>query len=229
MIFLAVTLGFFAENFRETITDNRQTHEYMQSMVSDLESDIALYKSSIKFNKQYCQMIDSIITSITANKNNRGQVYLMARRLTMGSSVIAPNAKTFEQMKSSGAIRLVRNQPVSDSIASYYQWLKTFDYWSDLQRQRINDICNVNDKIFDASIFFSVLKEMGGQNKSGGQNLKQDPKFFSSDPVLINSALMRYQYYYGMLIIMNQRAAKASAQAVLLSNLLKRKYDLENE
>lgn len=52
MIFLAVTMGFFAENLRESIPDNRKIHEYMQSMVSDLQSDITLYKSSIDFNWQ---------------------------------------------------------------------------------------------------------------------------------------------------------------------------------
>ena len=105
MIFLAVTMGFFAENLREKITDNRKIHEYAQSMARDLESDITLYKSSIDFNRQSAQMIDTIITSLTEHKNNKNKVYFMARILTMGSSVIAPNAKTFEQMKSSGTTR----------------------------------------------------------------------------------------------------------------------------
>jgi hypothetical protein len=228
MIFLAVTMGFFAENLRETIADNRQTHEYMQSMVSDLESDIALYRSSINFNQQYSDMIDTIVTSFTENKNNKRQVYLMARRITMGSSVIAPNAKTFEQMKSSGAIHLIKSQRIADSIASYYQWVKKFDYWSDLQRQRINDILTVNDKIFDAAIFFSIVKEMANPETTT-LNLKHDPKFFSLDPVLVNSVLMRYQYYYGLLSLMNRRAANASSQAMLLIKLLKKEYHLENE
>src|ERR1700731_218101 len=85
MIFLAVTMGFFAENLREKITDSRKIHEYMQSMVSDLQSDITLYRYSINFNKQYDQMIDTIITSFTGNKNNKAKVYFMARTLTMGS------------------------------------------------------------------------------------------------------------------------------------------------
>lgn len=229
MIFLAVTMGFFAETLREGITDNRQTHEYMQSMVRDLESDIALYRSSIKFNIQYSQMIDTIVTSFTEHKNNKRQVYLMARRITLGSSVIAPNAKTFEQMKSGDAIHLIRNQHIADSIASYYQWIKKFDYWSDLQRQRINDILAVNDKIFDASIFFSIAKEMANRERTATPNFEYDPKFLSSDPVLVNSVLMRYQYYYGLLSLMNQRAANASSQARLLINLLKKEYNLKDE
>ena len=228
MIFLAVTMGFFAENLRETISDNQKIHEYMQSMVSDLQSDITLYRSSVDFNQKSAQMIDTIINSLTANKNNKAKVYFMARTLTTGASVIAPNAKTFEQMKSSGTIRLVSYQRIADSIASYYQWVKKFDYWSELQRQRLNDLLNSNDKIFNAALFYSIIKEKRNSEKSVPE-LRDNPKLVSSDPVLINTVIMRYQYYYGMLNIMNQYASKASLQASQLIKLLKKEYNLENE
>jgi len=228
MIFLAVTMGFFAENLREKITDNRKIHEYAQSMARDLESDITLYKSSIDFNRQSAQMIDTIITSLTEHKNNKSKVYFMARTLTMGLSVITPNEKTFEQMKSSGTLRLISHQRIADSIASYYQWAKKFDYWSDLQRQRMNDLLNANDKIFDAAVFYSIAKEMRDPKKSI-TDLPPDLKLTSSDPVLINAVIMRYQYYYGMLNIMNQHASRASIQASQLIQLLKKEYNLEDE
>jgi len=131
-------------------------------------------------------------------------------------------------MKSGGAIRLVGKQRIADSIASYYRWEKTFDYWSELQRQRINDLCNANDKIFNAAIFYSIIKEKRNSEKSVPE-LRNNPKLISSDPVLVNAVLMRYQYYYGMLNIMNQHAINASAQATQLIKLLKKEYNLEDE
>src|SRR5689334_17756271 len=83
MIFLAVTLGFFAENIRASISDNRQLHEYVESMVSDLKSDAAMYDSSIAFNLQHCDMVDSIITGIRISKERSGKIYYLARRLTI--------------------------------------------------------------------------------------------------------------------------------------------------
>jgi hypothetical protein len=228
MIFLAVMMGFFAENLREKITDNRKIHENLQSMARDLESDITLYRSSINFNQQAAQMIDTVITSLTEHTNNKSKVYFMARILTMGSSVIAPNTKTFEQMKSSGIIRLINHQRIADSIASYYQWVKKFDYWSEMQRQRTNDLCNVNDKIFDAAIFYSLVKGMRDLKKPIA-SLPPGLKLTSSDPVLINAVIMRYQYYYGILSIMNQHASRASLQASQLIQLLKKEYNLEDE
>ena len=39
MIFLAVTMGFFAESYREHIADKNRIHDYMQEMVENLEYD----------------------------------------------------------------------------------------------------------------------------------------------------------------------------------------------
>src|SRR5215470_4783891 len=39
MIFLAVTLGFFAESLREHIVDKGREREYIRSFYSDLQSD----------------------------------------------------------------------------------------------------------------------------------------------------------------------------------------------
>src|SRR5215831_14616169 len=89
MIFLAVSLGFFAENIREYISNTRQLNEYMQSMVSDLKSDQATYDSCIAFNLQHCDMVDSIVTDLKVSKENTGKIYYLARRLTIGSIVVS--------------------------------------------------------------------------------------------------------------------------------------------
>jgi hypothetical protein len=153
MIFLAVTMGFFAESLRENINNKERLHTYIQSLVSDLRSDLAMYDSSIAFNNSHKDMIDSIIVGLSDPKKDLRKVYLMARQLTMGSSVVSPITKTFEQMQSSGDIRLIRKQFIADSIGMYYQWTKKFDYWSDLQRQRIVDVIDVNDKVLTLLYF----------------------------------------------------------------------------
>src|ERR1700757_4040185 len=39
MIFLAVTMGFFAESLREHISNKEKTAEYMQSLLVDMKTD----------------------------------------------------------------------------------------------------------------------------------------------------------------------------------------------
>src|ERR1700712_1112319 len=39
MIFLAVVMGFFAESYREHLTDQTKEKEYIESLVEDLKND----------------------------------------------------------------------------------------------------------------------------------------------------------------------------------------------
>ena len=43
MLFLAVSLGFYAENLREGILHKKEVKTQMNSLVSDLQSDIVLF------------------------------------------------------------------------------------------------------------------------------------------------------------------------------------------
>ena len=223
MLFLAVFCGFLAENVRENIKDKQHVHEYMESILNDLQSDINMYKSGNEFNAIRLQMIDSLIIALDT-KTIAEQDYYRARQLTMGSSIIAPTTKTYEQMKSSGVLRLINKHFIADSIASYYQWNNKFDYWSDLQKQRLSDVIGVNEKIFDATVFYEELKQMQpGGTPAGIQNVR----LISTDQKDINAVIMKYQYYYGMLIIMDQHMAIASAEAKRLADLINKEYHLK--
>lgn len=52
MIFLAVVMGYIAENIREHFSENKQVRQYMQSMLNDLQADINSYNSSISQTTQ---------------------------------------------------------------------------------------------------------------------------------------------------------------------------------
>jgi len=229
MIFLAVSLGFFAENIRESISNTRQLNEYMQSMVSDLKSDQATYDSAIAFNLKHCEMVDSIITDLKVSKENTGKVYYLARLLTIGSMVISPNAKTFTQLNSTGGFRLIHDQSVADSIAAYYQWIKSFDYWSELQGSRLHDVIASNDKLFDASVFLTIFKKLENTSDPSSVIPGDNPPLMSNDPYVINEVMVNYQYYYGFLKLMNQRAQKASIQSQRLRALLIKEYHMEDK
>lgn len=53
LIFLAVTMGFIAENMRERISDKEQVQRYMQSMVDNLKSDGEMYRSYDSMRSNY--------------------------------------------------------------------------------------------------------------------------------------------------------------------------------
>src|SRR5215471_4596046 len=66
MIFLAVTLGFFAENVRENSTDREREKQYMQSMIEDLKSDTLQINAVMQEKRSRNMMIDSLVFLLTS-------------------------------------------------------------------------------------------------------------------------------------------------------------------
>jgi hypothetical protein len=225
MIFLAVSLGFFADNLREQFKDQKQLHQYLESLNQDLRDDMAMYDSSISINQNNCRMIDTLIF-LLQDKKETAKIYILARRLTMGHGIFSPNDKTFEQLKSIGGLRLIENQKNLDSINAYYQLLKSFDYWSNLQRQRINTVIEGNDKLFNGTVFFSIYKILDESGTIDESMLIPKPALLTNEPLVINGIIMHYQYLYGILKIIDRKALEASVQASRLSQLMVKEYDL---
>jgi hypothetical protein len=225
MIFLAVTLGFFAENLREHFKDRKQMQQYIQSLNQDLKDDVAMYDSSIAINQLNRRMIDTLIF-LMQDKKETGRIYVLARKLTLGHGIFTPNNKTFEQLKSTGGFRLFENQKNLDSINNYYQLLKFFDYWSNLQRQRINEVIEGNDKLFDGNVFFAIYKMIDKTGTVDTSLLNSKPAFLTNDPLIVNAIIVHYQYMYGLLTIIDKKAAEASDNASRLSKLLETEYNI---
>src|SRR6187551_2570699 len=71
MIFLAVTLGFFAESLREHINDNEKREQYVQSLVEDLESDTARMGDIIQFDEAKITGLNSMYQRIDQILKNK--------------------------------------------------------------------------------------------------------------------------------------------------------------
>lgn len=64
MIFLAVTLGFFAEGLREHLSDKRIEREYIVSFVEDLKQDTANFNLVIPASENNLKGVDSLLNSL---------------------------------------------------------------------------------------------------------------------------------------------------------------------
>lgn len=82
MIFLAVTLGFIAENLREYIKDNNEITQDIKSVLSDLNSDVAHFNAVLNTNEYSYTSADSLLRLLDNNISNTPQIYLLARAVT---------------------------------------------------------------------------------------------------------------------------------------------------
>lgn len=123
MLFLAVFLGFLAENFREHQVEHGREKEYMRTMVEDLKADLPLLDSTMRqwviANKSVDSVTDAI--SSTFGKTDLIKVYRHINE-ALNPWSFKFNDRTIAQLKNAGGFRLLRNEKVANSIIAYDQF-----------------------------------------------------------------------------------------------------------
>jgi hypothetical protein len=123
MIFLAVTMGFFAESIREHLADASKEKQYITSMIADLKNDTAMLKDVIDINIKRISGTDSL--SLLLNKasltvDDEKQLYILNSHYASNVASMDWNDGTIRQLLTSGNLRLMSGQGTSDSIMNYY-------------------------------------------------------------------------------------------------------------
>src|SRR5579862_2654428 len=122
MIFLAVTLGFFAESLREHISDREKENQYVNLLEQDLRKDTAAMHYSIRRINMDILNGDRLIIFYAQNRlKSKTDSCLIQLVLMSGLSVdVIFNDRAASQLKNSGAMRLIRDKEVSDDLLQYW-------------------------------------------------------------------------------------------------------------
>jgi|SRR5690242_9143036 hypothetical protein len=126
MIFLAVTMGFFAENIREYFSDRETEHVNISSLVKNLTTDSVNIESALQGYQGAEMQIDSLMELIKTGKYKEDQqtLYRMAYQ-NRGSRVFEYSNATFQQMESSGSLRLISNAEIRNDLVNYNNVINT--------------------------------------------------------------------------------------------------------
>ena len=225
MIFLAVTLGFFAESIRENIADRERERQYMQSMTEDLKSDTSQIAAIIRVKQLRNDMIDSLVMFIGSPlyKDHLNDIYFFARSISPPMNFF-PNDRTIQQLKSSGGLRLIRNVDVSNSIMVYDQKMRfQLSDIGDEQNLRLEYRRSVKN-IFDGKIFMSMI-----ENNNRITKPVNNPPLLRSDAAAINDLIVDVQYVKKADQIQIGRYIELREKATELIKLIQKQYRLESE
>ena len=225
MLFLAVFLGFLAENQREHYIENQREKVYVKNLYEDLKSDTVSCLIFAKTNEEFSNSVDTLITLMKSPDRDLhfSKIYFLARTATMIQGItlfLVFNQRTFTQMKNSGQLRLISNQQVADSISSYYNSLEVVQLQNESIVNRTTDYMRIMGELFDAEVLFKIWKE---RKEPPSQNLR----LLTTDPIMVNKYLTALQYFYGTRNSQNILAQEQSKKAKNLIELIKKEYHLK--
>ena len=126
MLFLAVFCGFLAENLREEMVNHKREQGYMRSFVEDLKQDTAQLNKIIAALSIKLVYRDSLLHEL-ANpgvfRSSSRACYFFNMSYHFPDFIYTD--RTIQQLKNSGAMLLIKNSAVSDSIMDYDSRVKT--------------------------------------------------------------------------------------------------------
>ncbi len=224
MLFLAVFCGFLAEYQLEHKIERDREKVYINNLYEDLKDDVVHFSEYDKTTSKLLVTVDSMMLLMKSpNKDlHMNRIYYLARKATMNpQNFFSFNSRTYEQMKHSGHLRLIRNQQVADSVSAYYFSQQMIDLQNNILKDRITDYMQNIGKVFDAQVLFQIFKDKKEPTRSS-------VKFISNDSQDINMFLMSAQYYYGSRNLQNERCTERSMKAQRLLKLIEKEYHLEN-
>jgi len=227
MLFLAVTLGFLVENQREHYIEHQREKKYIRSMIEDLKEDTSSFRRAIEINGRACSDLDTLI--VLLKRDDRGlfakKIYYLARLTPIADPYLVCQDKTYEQMKSSGSLRLIQKETVLNEISRYYQINKYIQTGpTPMQYQNRRDWILSVDQLFDASTLQEMMRSFGSEKMP----IPEDHfALLNADKKIINTICTRYHFMYSTKKVISLDAKKFIDQAAVLIEYLQKEYHLE--
>ncbi len=159
MLFFAVFCGFIAEWRLEVMIENHREKEYIQSIVIDIGADISQTEKLLVEIDSRIVLTDSLLQEIASKdiQNNSNKAYKMWLS-TIGFPDFVQNDRTIQQLKSSGALRIIRKKAASDQIMEYDQAVRLLS----ITQTNMNTIAS-NNTLFSQIFNLIEIKNQSAQ------------------------------------------------------------------
>lgn len=183
MLFIAVTLGFFAENLREKQIEQHREISYLKNIHEDLQLDFKRVDSVIVFNNRRLLELDTLFQKINNKTLENEDVYFYVRNL-IGRSTFENSHIGFDQIKSAGGFRMIKNQKIITGIQQYETMLASLEKLENVREKTLEQCRFKMSAILNPSINYEMIKTQNVTNgirrfnrpKKADEIIKQYPK-----------------------------------------------------
>jgi hypothetical protein len=222
MLFLAVFLGFIAENIRENTVEHRRAKEMAVLLFDDLKKDTAEVHNAGNKLKDVIKAADAIIAELNKPRSMQNDTLLQLNGAEglLHYDFFDAQMGTYEQIKNSGALRYFP-QPVASKMTSYEvhknYMMKITDGDLNYYRTILLPFC---EKIENPGFLEAI------ENKREYRGACFSPPLNNETSDMLYKRAYHIQHYYTVQI---RIMAVHERFAIELMNLLQKEYGLKNE
>jgi hypothetical protein len=222
MVFIAVTMGFFAESLRENIDARAKEREYVNSLINNLEQDRISLTAAINDNQKKLNGLDSLLSlshkKITDHDTKR-LLYTFSQSSVTFYSNFSSNDATMIQLKNAGGLEYIKRAHVADSIATYDQMMRSIYAAENPYARAISDATDAMGEL----LVFRVRNDSGYFRNNVYSN--KDLPLLTTDPkkieVFFNKVYLERSWTQNYLKNLQEKFP----YTIRLIELLKKEYD----
>jgi hypothetical protein len=230
MLFLAVFLGFLAENAREHMVERKRERYLISLLKKDITSDTAVLRPLIMEDMPLTnRLADStvrIMSSSTIIGNERNLIAIWMNATKWNNFI--PNERALSELKYAGRHNLIEHEDVKDEILKYTQVINfSNSYQSGIipAEHSVDTLQTVLLTIHDVQvlnkIFYDRLKD---NSPLSANDIPADMKFRTYDPAEFRRIARRIEQVNYLQNDMLGQYEKVYNEAVKLISLLDKEY-----
>ena len=160
MLFLAVSLGFFAENLREHQVEKHREISYLKNVHEDLQLDIKSIENVMSQNTFRLQAMDTLFQAINNKTITNEDVYYYIRNLALRATFESSHVG-LDQIKSAGGLRMIKNQEIVSGIQEYERMLNTIEKLENVRERTLEQARFKMAAVFEPTISYEMLVHQG--------------------------------------------------------------------
>jgi hypothetical protein len=167
MIFIAVTMGFFAESLQEHLGEHAKEHEYVVNIKKDFIADTVHLNIWLPSMYKRIGDLDTLIALLKTKGNiaKGADMYYYARLATRAGEFESDD-NTVQELKSSGNFRLIRDEELKGRIMNFERSINNYKSLYSIEAQEREMISALVGDLFDATIFDKMSGEQTKANFS---------------------------------------------------------------
>ncbi len=137
IVVTGVFIGLQVSNWNDARGDLNEEQRYYEQLLVDLALDVETAEIAIKVAKRNDDAADLVFEAVTDEEFEIGDPTMLAVSFEMASYGFIPLTKsdTFDELKSTGSFRLLRNKTLKREIIDYYGDLSDSRQWDASLRQ----------------------------------------------------------------------------------------------
>ncbi|WP_198659424.1 hypothetical protein [Winogradskyella aurantiaca] len=136
LVMVGILLALQVNNWNENRLKKIQVYTYLESIITDLKSDISLYQLSIDVYEKHIENISQVLSDNEYKQLKVDSIYTLITR-TWGTNTI--KTQTYEKIKSTGLQDILGTVEIDNAVNNYYEESTTFfDYYVNWNREMTN-------------------------------------------------------------------------------------------